>query len=103
MFPNMSKADIEVVKIHWQGLHDEAARHRLSNNIPVGQRGNDWTVFARQMAVVLIGIGLLAAVLLQPWVERAPVVAEAPLPAAAVMAEEPSEAVLVAVAADAEQ
>ncbi|MDQ3412857.1 MAG: hypothetical protein M3509_12155 [Chloroflexota bacterium] len=97
LFPNLNKPDFEVTKLQWHELHDEAARYRLSNQIPVAQRGRDRAVFARQMAVVLLGIGILTVFLVLPWVADAPAAANGARPTAA-MAEEPGGGVVLVLA-----
>ncbi|MDQ3693935.1 MAG: hypothetical protein M3464_09940 [Chloroflexota bacterium] len=76
-------------------MHDEAARYRLSNQLPVAQRGRDRVVLARQMAVVLLGIGILTVFLVLPWVADAPAAADTARPAAVLVEEPGGEVVLV--------
>lgn len=92
MFPNLSRADTEAIELRFQALRDEAARHRLHGSVPITSRGWDSRVSPRQTLTVLLGIGLLALVLLQPWNGLDQAVAEAPPSAVTVAAEAPAAA-----------
>ncbi len=67
MFPNLSRADTEVVELRFREFRDQAARHRLADEIPGSQRGGDGAAIGRKALVDLVGLGLKAVVLLQFW------------------------------------